>query len=1437
MHYHGSDVGQPALGRQSENSSSSRDIHGVCHDGAQASAFHVQLLQSQFFHGSDIDENSERESNESVVSNSIPPTPGLEPLLCGTEKEARSFYDCAQSVVWDSDADNSGSSMVTFTLDSASDIHVIQLNEAVKYFSEKSESNLKVLGVSGQSTRADLQGHFVIVVEDNEGKMFQIDLGLTHGMAQIPVNLLSVSLLLRSGCIVHLEEDHCYLQLQKDGPQVDIRCRNGMFEIDALPECPGDGIKVDPSCQPSCSVDGVSLAAFGNLTTWHRRLAHLSRDRLVQIHKNDAVDGFKLKGHNPINASCDTCSQAKIMRSAVPHERKFSDPATCIGHTVSSDVKKVPFSTFRGAQYAVTYVDHYSLLGMVFFVRSKAEIYLTLERYLRAMKALGVTVQNIQTDRGSEYFSQEGDLIEDRDRNLHKFGEVCLAQNPQVRHIIQPVEMKEKVAENSFRYLFRAVNAMLWEARLSPAFWEDACAYAQYLWNRTPNSHTGDDTTPWTLLTGQRARWDKFKVFGCDVWQHIPNNPYYKIPGLPRGRRMIFVGIDSDFGGWKIFDPERRSYEHSGNLYFNEDFSSRIDALRHHDRRRAMMRADLEQPIQLDDFDDPNAAAVRNLYTDPDTPAPVAENSLSNVIPGGAGASPGVILGGAGASPGVLRGGAAASVVTNLHGDDAGAGGVDQANDGPIPGVTAAAQIRGLVQDNVILRPLRLIPVGTKITLRDADKHFISYALGNDLPIVFLQPCPKKRITPSRDRYLLYMQATTLREALNLGAFMDDIKWDYAHGFIQFPTHESVLPGHVFMAYKLASECGFNHVLHDYGFVPRHPHEANVYTTSSSQSASFNDLISELFPKEKVVPELGSRVTANQWAEYEFAKVLNAASLKIDFDLPPEPLHYKDTLPENCGEESVMWKEAMDDEIDSMKAFEVYERVPRSAAQGRQILGCKWVYKRKTGKHGEVTRYRARLVAQGYRQKEWDSFNPDEISSPVAHKETLRMFLSTAAGLDLEVYCCDVKAAFLQSHLSEKIYLKAPPGYESKTVKGEEEILELRKAIYGLKQASASFWEAISSHLKSIGFVPTVGDPCLMKRVEPDGGMVLVCLYVDDVTYAVSRSDMADRFLAELRERFVIEEGEGKPIEYLLGIAVHQDLAKGTIHLSMETAISKLCISVLSKEELVKASSVTAPMLQTPLLRQEERSVPKSTFDYLSVVGSLLHISNCLRPDISYAVGNLARFAATPGEAHVKAAKRVLQYLYQTKSLGITYFKESYQQRNVPVVFEKAKHPLDDGTNKTQVFADSDYAADESRRSTMGGVIMQNGGPISWFSVLGKTVALSTCEAEINAAVMAAKDAIHIGRLMHDLGLACDEKPIQIAEDNSAAIAQAAAGIRAVRKAKHYEVRLRFLQELVVQKAIEFVYCPTDIQLADLLTKPLLPDRHIALTNALLFTV
>ena len=103
--------------------------------------------------------------------------------------------------------------------------------------------------------------------------------------------------------------------------------------------------------------------------------------------------------------------------------------------------------------------------------------------------------------------------------------------------------------------------------------------------------------------------------------------------------------------------------------------------------------------------------------------------------------------------------------------------------------------------------------------------------------------------------------------------------------------------------------------------------------------------------------------------------------------------------------------------------------------------------KRKTNKYGEVFKYRSRLVAQGFRQRAGDSYDPDDIFSPVVHKDTLRLFLSICAAERLRVHQADVKAAFLQAPLKEKIYVKAPPGYESANANGEKEVLELSKAI------------------------------------------------------------------------------------------------------------------------------------------------------------------------------------------------------------------------------------------------------------------------------------------------------------------------------------------------------------------------------------------------------
>ena len=426
--------------------------------------------------------------------------------------------------------------------------------------------------------------------------------------------------------------------------------------------------------------------------------------------------------------------------------------------------------------------------------------------------------------------------------------------------------------------------------------------------------------------------------------------------------------------GFKCFDPENRRYMTCGNVYFEEDFSHRIDALRHHDQRRALLQKDLEQPVQLDDFADPNASAVRNLYLDPDTPQ-VSDSSVSG-------------------AEGRIRG--AANDVADVSSSVRVVGHVEDGDtDNAVGG------------DEVLLRPLRLLPIGARVPLSDEDHEFLKFALSNKLPISFLQPCPKVRDTPSRTAYLKYMHAENLPQAIELGMKMKDLYWDYSRGFIKFPTHESTQPGHVHHAQSVSSDFSLSHALNAFAL------EDSLFVGLSGRKSMFQESIGSSFPSVDLLPQFQSKVHSDCWAYHCF----NAQTgVDIDFSLPPEPSTYRDSLPDVCSE-AAEWKGARDEEMESMHQFGVYERVPISAARGRQILGTKWVMKRKVNKYGKVTRYRARLVAQGFRQRAWDSFDPDDIYSPVVHKDSLRVMLSIAAAEGLQVHQADVKAAFLQAPL------------------------------------------------------------------------------------------------------------------------------------------------------------------------------------------------------------------------------------------------------------------------------------------------------------------------------------------------------------------------------------------------------------------------------------
>ena len=225
-----------------------------------------------------------------------------------------------------------------------------------------------------------------------------------------------------------------------------------------------------------------------------------------------------------------------------------------------------------------------------------------------------------------------------------------------------------------------------------------------------------------------------------------------------------------------------------------------------------------------------------------------------------------------------------------------------------------------------------------------ADKRFVSLALDTDMPVLFKQQA-KALGSKSGERYRKYSQATTLREAKRLGMSNADIYHDYSHGFIQFPANEPNLPGHVFEAKPLAKSCGYIHVLDEYGLSLKRDACTNqilVRVFNAHGEQSFQRLIKsalESFPEEEVLMD---QRTAARFAENSFAKVLNAGTVKVDYSLPPEPIRFEDIIGQP---DEAKWREAIDEEWNSMKRFGVFKEVSRAEVKPKQVIDCRWVFK------------------------------------------------------------------------------------------------------------------------------------------------------------------------------------------------------------------------------------------------------------------------------------------------------------------------------------------------------------------------------------------------------------------------------------------------------------------------------------------------------------
>ncbi|KAM1810903.1 hypothetical protein ACFX12_027595 [Malus domestica] len=173
---------------------------------------------------------------------------------------------------------------------------------------------------------------------------------------------------------------------------------------------------------------------------------------------------------------------------------------------------------------------------------------------------------------------------------------------------------------------------------------------------------------------------------------------------------------------------------------------------------------------------------------------------------------------------------------------------------------------------------------------------------------------------------------------------------------------------------------------------------------------------------------------------YEVAERLDNPTLFCLF-ADCEPVDFQKAM------QDTKWRKAMDEEIEAIQKNDTWELA--ILLKGHKAIRVKWVYKTKKNANGEVERYKARLVANGYSQRARIDY--DEVFAPVARLETIRLLISLAAQNKWKIQQMDVKFAFLNGVLEEEVYIQQSSGYEIKA--HEDKVLKLKKALYGLKQA------------------------------------------------------------------------------------------------------------------------------------------------------------------------------------------------------------------------------------------------------------------------------------------------------------------------------------------------------------------------------------------------
>lgn len=528
------------------------------------------------------------------------------------------------------------------------------------------------------------------------------------------------------------------------------------------------------------------------------------------------------------------------------------------------------------------------------------------------------------------------------------------------------------------------------------------------------------------------------------------------------------------------------------------------------------------------------------------------------------------------------------------------------------------------------------------------------------------------------------------------------------------------------------------------------------------------------------------------------------------------PKNWKEAM---ASPDAAKWKAAAEKEIQGCEQMNVWDLVPRSSVPKHQIISSKWVFKVKTDSNGKIEKYKARLTPRGFEQIEGINFS--ETFAATGMYKTMRVGLALTAACDNELDQMDVIQAFLNADVDEDepVYVEVPEGPYRK---GKEHlVMKLKKSLYGLKQAPRNWYLLCKKFVyEQLGFKPTVSDPCLFFKRSRTGRLMFMFLFVDDFQISYHITDKAE--WNELKAKFMkrFESKDLGPSTWILGMRIKRDRKARTITLDQELYVTKALerfgmdqCKVAPTPGVVGGSTAEGRGTDSDPDHAGSGKVDRQL--YQEMVGTLMYSAISCRPDIAHSVQLLARAMQAPTWEDMRAAKRVFRYLAGTKDIGLMF--GSHQGGEIADTRGRSSNRF---CVEVCSFADADWANDKTdRKSITGWVAKVNGDPISWASKKQRTVAQSTCEAELYAEAAAIQEVLWLRGMLQELGLYVKTGSV-VHGDNQSTIAVSKNGIKASRT-KHVDVKYHFITETVEAGTVQLKWVPTTEQQADIFTKAL----------------